>query len=46
MNHFADFVRAIQTGGNCLAPEQECYRSTEIVLKARQSAETGKPVAL
>jgi len=45
-NHFVDFVRAIKSGGNCLAPEADCYRITEIVLKARQSAETGKPVRL
>jgi len=45
-NHFADFVRAIESGGDCLAPEADCFRITEIVLKARESAETGMPVRL
>jgi len=45
-NHFADFVRAIESGGNCLAPEADCYRITEIVLKARESADTGRIVRL
>jgi len=45
-NHFVDFVRAIKSGGDCLAPEADCYRITEICLKARMSAETGKPVKL
>ena len=45
-NHFVDFVRAIKTGGDCLAPEADCYRITEIVLKAREAAETGRVVKL
>ena len=45
-NHFVDFVRAIKSGGDCLAPEADCYRITEIVLKAREAAETGRAVRL
>jgi len=45
-NHFADFVRALKTGGECLVPAADCFRMTEIVLLARTSAETGEAVAV
>ena len=45
-NHFLDFVEAVARGTDCLAPEADCYRATEICLKARESARTGKPAAL
>jgi len=40
-NHFVDFVRALETGSECLIPAGDCYRMTEIVLLARAAAEQG-----
>jgi len=41
-NLFVDFAAAVQTGGQCRASEADCFRITEIVLKARQAADDGK----
>lgn len=45
-NLFLDFVAAIQGKGTCRIPAEDCYRMTEITLKARQAADDGKIVAL
>ena len=41
---FSDFLEAIHTGREPYIPFAECARSTEVVLKAREAAETGRPV--
>ena len=38
-----DFVRWVRTGEACSVPPADCYRMTEVVLRAREAACTGKP---
>ncbi|MGD8239517.1 MAG: Gfo/Idh/MocA family oxidoreductase [Armatimonadota bacterium] len=45
-NLFVDFVRSIGGRGESRIPAEDCFRMTEIVLKARAAAETGRPVPL
>ncbi len=40
---FADYVDSLETGRDPYIPFADCVRVTEIALRARQSAETGKP---
>lgn len=42
---FANFVRAVQGRGACDVPAEDCFRATEVSLKARDSAAEGRPVA-
>ncbi len=46
VNFFADFVKAIQRNGEPFIPFADCLRITEVVLRTRESAETGRPVRL
>jgi len=43
---FADFVAAVQKNSEPIISFAECVRSTEVVLRARESAETGHPVPI
>jgi predicted dehydrogenase len=43
---FADFVHARETGEPCQVPADDCFRMTEICLKIRDVANTGRTVAL
>ncbi len=43
---FADFVDAIQKKRTPYIPFSDCLRITEVVLRARESAQTGRPVKL
>ena len=45
-NLFADFVKAIQRNKEPYIPFADCLRITEVVLRARESAETGRPIKL
>jgi len=45
-NLFVDFVRSMDDGHESRIPAEDCFRMTEIVLKAREAAETGRPVGL
>ena len=38
-----DFVRWVRTGQPCAVPPEDCYRMTEVVLRAREAAHTGRP---
>lgn len=40
----ADYVDALKQGHRPFIPFEECVRITEVVLRAREAAETGKPV--
>jgi len=39
---FVDFAAAVAAGSQSRVPEADCFRITEIVLKARQAADDGK----
>ncbi|MHC4983307.1 MAG: Gfo/Idh/MocA family protein [Planctomycetota bacterium] len=43
---FAEFVDAISSRGECVITPGESFRATEVALKARQAADTGKMVGL
>jgi len=45
-NLFVDFVRSGVEGRESHIPAEDCFRITEVVLKARQAAQTGEPVGL
>jgi predicted dehydrogenase len=45
-NLFVAFVEAIKKNEATPIPADDCFRVTEVVLKAREAAETGKVVAL
>jgi predicted dehydrogenase len=45
-DQFANFVAAVRGEGQCEAPAEDCFRMTEVVLKAREAARTGVPAAL
>jgi predicted dehydrogenase len=46
VDFFADYVDSLKTGRDLYIPFADCVRVTEIALRARQSAETGKPCTL
>ena len=46
MDEFLNFVNAIKGLEKCEVPAEDCFRVTEIVLKARESSETGQPIKL
>jgi len=46
VNFFADFLQAIQTNSDPFIPFADCVRITEVVLRADESAQTGRPVRL
>jgi len=46
VNFFADFLQAIRTNSDPFIPFADCVRITEVVLRARESAETGRPVTI
>ena len=43
---FADYVEALQQRRPPFIPFDECVRITEVVLRAREAAETGRPVKI
>jgi predicted dehydrogenase len=43
---FADFLEALRDDREPFIPFAECLRSTAIVLRAREAAETGRPAAI
>jgi hypothetical protein len=43
---FADYVAALQQRRPPFIPFDECVRITEVVLRAREAAETGRPVKI
>jgi predicted dehydrogenase len=43
---FVDFVHARETSGPCQVPAEDCFRMTEVCLKIRDAANTGRTVAL
>ena len=45
-DQFADFVSSIREGTDCVVPAADCYRITEVVLKAREAAEKGVPIRI
>jgi len=45
-NTFVDFVESLRTGRPFGVPQEDAFRITEVVLKARASAEIGRPVRL
>jgi predicted dehydrogenase len=45
-SEFADFLATIRGEQSCRVPGEDAFRMTEIVLKARQAAETGEWVKL
>jgi len=46
VNLFADFVDAVRKDREPFIPFSDCVRITEVVLRARESAECGRPVRL
>jgi predicted dehydrogenase len=46
MDIFKNFVRSIDGEEECEVPASDCFRLTEIVLKARESAFKGHPIKL
>ena len=46
INFFADYVDSIASGREPHIPFEDCVRTTQIALRARQSAETRKPYRL
>jgi predicted dehydrogenase len=45
-DQFLNFVRAIDGEEACEVPAEDCFRLTEIILKAKESALRGQPVRL
>lgn len=46
VSFFPDFVKAVQRNREPYIPFADCVRMTEVVLRTRESAETGRPVKL
>ncbi len=46
LDEFVNFVKAIEEKEECEAPPEDCFRTTEIVLKARQSSQLECPLRL
>jgi len=46
VDEFRNFVNALKGLEECDVPAEDCFRVTEIVLKARESAERGEPIKL
>lgn len=46
VDQFLNFVRAADGKEECEVPADDCFRVTEIILKARESAIKGRPVRL
>jgi hypothetical protein len=46
VSFFADYIDSLKTGREPHIPFADCVRVTEIALRARQSARTGKPYTL
>ena len=46
VNLFTAFVRAVRAGQPTPIPAEDCFTVTEVVLRARDAAETGKLVEL
>jgi len=46
VNFFADFLQAIQMKSEPFISFADCVRITEVVLRARESAETGHPIRI
>ncbi len=46
VNFFADYVEALESNREPFIPFADCVRITEVVLRARESAEEGKPISL
>jgi len=46
VDEFLNFLNAVKGLEDCEVPAEDCFRVTEIVLRARESAETGRPVNL
>ncbi|NIR00519.1 MAG: Gfo/Idh/MocA family oxidoreductase [Gemmatimonadales bacterium] len=46
VNFFADFIKAIQTDSEPFIPFADCVRITDVVLRARESAESRRPIKL
>jgi len=46
VDEFLNFVNAIKGLEKCEVPAEDCFRVTEIVLKARESSEAGQPIKL
>ncbi len=46
VDEFLNFVNAIRGFERCEVSAEDCFRVTEIVLKARESSETGHPIKL
>jgi predicted dehydrogenase len=43
---FADYAAALREGRDPFIPYKDCVRITEVVLRARESADTGRPVSI
>jgi len=46
VDEFLNFVNAVKGLAECEVPAEDCFRVTEIVLKARESSKIGKPIKL
>jgi len=46
VNFFADYLDALEKGRRSYIPFDDCVRITEVVLRAQEAAETGKPVRI
>ncbi|RLG95329.1 hypothetical protein DRO37_02695 [Candidatus Bathyarchaeota archaeon] len=46
IDEFMNFMNAVKGVEDCEVPAEDCFRVTEIVLKARESSEIGRPVKL
>ena len=46
VDEFLNFVNAVKGLEECEVPAEDCFRVTEIVLKARESSKIGKPIKL
>jgi len=46
IDEFLNFVNAVKGLEECEVPAEDCFRVTEIVLKARESSEIGQPIKL
>lgn len=46
VSFFGDYVAALESGRAPYVPFADCLRITEVVLRAREAAETGRPVKL
>jgi len=46
IDEFLNFVNTVKELERCEVPAEDCFRVTEIVLKARESSEIGQPIKL